>query len=101
VGTGRTGLTLWASRGRRPLPHAEGAVEADHPNITPRPQIPEDNYTTKVTRPPREATDWGSRTSSAGLERSGLELTSDRVEGDDLSTFNQNAMSGAGSRPRV
>ena len=93
-------MTLWAFEGEEEfLPTLKERFEAEHPNITIEiTEIPEDNYTTKIDtalaagKPARH----GARLRAA-LVQGGAVLPLDDViaaEGIDLSTFNQNAMSG-------
>lgn len=93
-------LKLWAFEGEEAFfPTLKERFEADHPNITIEvTEIPEDNYTTKVDtalaagRPPDLGLTYEQRWFKAGAV---LPLD-DMIEakGIDLSTFNQNAMSG-------
>jgi multiple sugar transport system substrate-binding protein len=104
TGTGTDGepvtLTLWAFEGEEAFfPTLKERFEAEHPNITLEvTEIPEDNYTTKVDtalaagRPPDMGLTYEQRWFKAGAV-----LPLDDViasEGIDLSTFNENAMSG-------
>jgi multiple sugar transport system substrate-binding protein len=93
-------LTLWAFEGEEAFfPTLKERFEAEHPNITLEiTEIPEDNYATKVDtalaagRPPDLGLTYEQRWFKAGAV-----LTLDDViasKGIDLSTFNQNAMSG-------
>ena len=99
-GDGEVTLTLWAFEGEEAFfPTLKERFEADHPNITLEiTEIPEDNYATKVDtalaagRPPDMGLTYEQRWFKAGAV-----LPLDDViesEGIDLSTFNQNAMSG-------
>ncbi|HET9722239.1 MAG TPA: sugar ABC transporter substrate-binding protein [Actinomycetota bacterium] len=107
-GTGVTGvtggepvtLTLWAFEGEEAFfPTLKERFEADHPNITLEiTEIPEDNYATKVDtalaagRPPDMGLTYEQRWFKAGAV---LPLD-DLIEAKsiDLTTYNQNAMSG-------
>jgi multiple sugar transport system substrate-binding protein len=93
-------LTLWAFEGEEAFfPTLKERFEAEYPNITLEiTEIPEDNYATKVDtalaagRPPDLGLTYEQRWFKAGAV-----LTLDDViasKGIDLSTFNQNAMSG-------
>lgn len=93
-------LTLWAFEGEEAFfPTLKERFEAEHPNITlDITEIPEDNYTTKV-----DTALAAGRTPDLGLTyeqrwfKAGAVLPLDDViesQGIDLSTFNQNAMSG-------
>lgn len=93
-------LTLWAFEGEEAFfPTLIDRFEAEHPNVTiEMTQIPEDNFATKVDtalaagRPPDMGLTFEKRWFKVGAV-----LPLDDViesEGIDLSTFNQNAMSG-------
>ncbi len=100
-------LTLWAFEGEAEfLPTLKERFEAEHPNVTIEiTNIPEDNYTTKMDtalaagKPPDLGLVYEPRWFKAGAV-----LPLDDViasEGIDLSTFNQNAMSGCRSGDSV
>ena len=93
-------LTVWAFEGEEAFfPTLKERFEAEHPNVTLEiTEIPEDNYPTKVDtalaagRPPDIGLTYEQRWFKAGAV-----LPLDDViasEGIDLSTFNQNAISG-------
>lgn len=100
VPEGPVTLTLWAFEGEEAFfPTLKERFEAEHPNVTLEiTEIPEDNYTTKVDtalaagRPPDLGLVYEPRWLKAGAV-----LPLDDViqsKGIDLSTFNENAMSG-------
>jgi multiple sugar transport system substrate-binding protein len=100
-------LTLWAFEGEEAFfPTLKERFEAEYPNITLEvTEIPEDNYTTKVDtalaagRPPDLGLTYEPRWFKAGAV-----LPLDDVvasKGIDVSTFNQNAMSGCRFEERV
>jgi multiple sugar transport system substrate-binding protein len=100
-------LTLWAFEGEEAFfPTLKERFEAEHPNVTIEvTEIPEDNYPTKVDtalaagRPPDLGLVYEQRWFKAGAV-----LPLDDViasKGIDLSTFNQNAMSGCGFEDSV
>ena len=99
-GEGPVTLTLWAFEGEEAfLPTLKKRFEAQHPNVTIEvTEIPEDNYTTKVDtalaagRPPDMGLVYEQRWFKAGAVLPLDDVISS--QGIDLSTFNENAMSG-------
>jgi multiple sugar transport system substrate-binding protein len=100
-------LSLWAFEGEEAFfPTLKKEFEAEHPNVTIEiTEIPEDNYPTKVDtalaagRPPDMGLTYEQRWFKAGAV-----LPLDDViasEGIDLSTYNQNAISGCRFEDKV
>ena len=100
-------LTLWAFEGEEAFfPTLKERFEAEHPNVTLEiTSIPEDNYTTKVDtalaagRPPDLGLVYEPRWFKAGAVLPLNDVITSH--GIDLSTFNQNAMSGCRSGDTV
>ena len=93
-------LTLWAFEGEEAFfPTLIERFETEYPNVTIKmTEIPEDNYATKMDtalaagRPPDLGLVYEPRWLKAGAVQSLDDMI--ESEGIDLSTFNQNAMSG-------